>query len=328
MKSGSYAKTICRLISCAMGLVALGPRVPCHGAVPEGILRYYQVKIELFSVQPDRLLDSYVSHGSGMATANATVQLACKDDLRDFSARIQARQKDNRFFAEITVAPDRSDTTTVGAAFRADFSALEPKAIELARNGDGRVYLLNLTPTVKIVDITPRRADETSFEFNKWVFHNSIVVVNDAFYVGKMNAGGGYKAYVDIADVGKFEFAMQPFRDAQLLGTLKDGIIRMECEDGTTVEIYDVKNGTHEMQLPGGPYAVWVRQTPSGRAEKYTVPPEAEWIEQVRGHYVRMGQAPPSGEELHRKYEQFKSRGPSATIAFGIGPIPEADKLE
>lgn len=328
MKSDRYAQTVRRLVPCVMGFMVLAPRVPCSAAVPEGILRYYEVRIQLFSVRSERVLDSYVPHGSGMATANATVQLACKDELRDFSVRVQPHQQDGRFSAEVTLTPNRPDAMTAGDVFHADFSTLEPRTVELARNGDGRLYLLNLTPTVKIVDVTPRRADETAFEFNKWVFHNSIVVVNDALYVGKMNASGGYKAYVDIADVGKFELALQPFREAQLRGTLKDGIIRIEGEDGTTLDIYDVRNGTHEMQLPGGPYAVWVRQTPSSRVEKYAVPPEAEWIEQVKAHYARMGQAPPSDEQLHRKYEQFKSRGPSATIAFGVGPIAEADKLE
>ncbi len=328
MRSGRYAKTICRLIPCMMGFVTLAPRASCYAAVPEGILRYYEVKIALFSIQPDQVLDSYVSHGSGMATVNSTVQLACKDESRDFSARIQPRQKDNRFFAEVTVAPGRSDTVTASEAFQADFSTLEPKVIRLAQNDDGRTYLLSLTPGVKIVDITPRQADETAFEFNKWVFHDSVVVVNDALYVGKMNASGGYKAYVDIADLGKFEFAMQPFRDARLLGTLKDGIIHVECEDGTTVEIYDVRNGIHEMQLPGGPYGVWVRPSPSGRVEKYAVPPEEEWIQQVKAKFAQMGQAPPSDEELHRRYEQFKRQGPRMTMAFGIGPIPEADKVE
>lgn len=327
MRSGRYVKTVGRLVLCMVGFVMLSPRLPCCAAVPEGILRYYKVTIELFSIQPDRVLDSYVSHGSGMASANSTVQLACKDEWRDFSARIQPRLKDDRLLAEVTVTPNPSDTMTPGQTFQADLSTLEPKAVRLARNDDGRAYLLNLMPTVKIVDVTPRRADETAFEFNKWVFQGSVVVVNDRLYVGKMNASGGYRAFVDIADVGKFEFAMLPFRNAQLLGTLKDGQIHIECEDGTTVEIYDVKNGVHEMQLPGGPYGVWVRRSPSPRVEEYSIPPEGEWIQQVKANFAQKGQTPPSDEELHRKYEQYKSKGPPTTMAFGIGPIPEADKV-
>jgi hypothetical protein len=178
------------------------------------------------------------------------------------------------------------------------------------------------------VDVTPKRADETAFEFNRWVFQGSIVVVNDRLYAGKISASGGYKAFVDIAGVGKFEFAMQPFRDAQLVGTLKGGQIHIESGDGTTIEIYDVKNGIHEIQLPGGPYAVWVRRSPSTMAVEYTIPPEKEWIERIKAHFAQIGQTSPSEEELHSKYEQFKSRGTPTTMASGIGPILEADKVK
>jgi hypothetical protein len=328
MESDRYARTLYRWIPGVLALVLLAPRVPCRAAVPQGVLKYYEVKIQLFSMQPDRMLDSYVSHGAGTATVNSTLQLACKDEWRDFSVRVQPHQQDGGLSAEVALTPDRTDTVTAGAAFQVDFPTLGPKALQLGQNADGRVYLLNLTPTVQIRDITPQRADETAFELNKWAFHNSIVVVNDSLYAGKMNASGGYKAYVDIGNVGKFEFALQPFRNAQLAGTLGDGTLHIETEDGTTLEIYDVRNGIHEMLLPGGPYAVWVRQSPSRRTEKDAIPPEARWREQVKGLYARMGRTLPSDEELHRKYEQLRSRGPSASIAFGIGPIPEADRIE
>jgi hypothetical protein len=328
MRSGRYLKTICRLIPCMMGFAVLAPQALCYAAVPEGIVKHYEVKVELFSIQPDRVLDSYDPHGSGMAVPGSTVQLACGDESRNFSVRIQPRQKDNRLFADVTILPSRSDTKTQSQTLEADLSTLEAKGITLARNEDGRVYMLNLTPGVKVMDVTPKRADETAFEFNRWVLQRSAVIVNDRLYAGRMGVVGGNKAYVDISGVGKFEFALQPFRDARLLGTLQDGQIHIECDDGTTVEIDDVKNGIHEMQLPGGPYAVWVRQSPSTRAEDYTIPPEAEWVQQVKAHFARTGQTPPSDEELHRKYEQFKSQGPPVTMSCGVGTIPQADRVK
>ena len=328
MRSGRYVQVVGRLIPCVIGFVALAPLASCYAGVPEGIVKHYEVQIELFSIRPDRVLDSYAWHGSGMAAPNSTVQLACRDEFRAFSVRMQPHLKDNRLFAVVTITPSQSDTITQGETLEADFSTLEPKAIKLGRNDDGRIYMLNLTPGVKTMDITPKRADETAFEFNKWVFQGSIVIVNDRLYVGKISASGGYKAFVDIAEVGKFEFAMQPFRGAQLLGTLKSGQVHIESEDGTTIEIYDVKNGIHEIQLPGGPYAVWVRRSPSTMAEEYTIPLEKEWIEQMKANFARTGQTSPSDEELHRRYEQFKSRGTPTTMASGIGPIPEADKVK
>jgi len=296
--------------------------------VPEGIVRHYEVKVELFSIQPDRVLDSYDSHGSGMAVPGSTVQLACGDESRNFSVRIQPRQKDNHLFADVIIMPSRSDTKTQGQTLEADLSALEPKAMKLASNEDGRIYMLNLTPGVKVMDVTPKRADETAFEFNRWVLQRSAVIVNDRLYAGRMGVEGGNKAYVDVSGVGKFEFALQPFRDAKLLGTLQNGQIHIESDDGTTIEIDDVKNGIHQIQLPGGPYAVWVRQSPSTRTENYTIPPEAEWVQQVKAHFARIGQTPPSDEELHRKYEQFKSQGPPVMMSCGVGTIPQADRIE
>jgi hypothetical protein len=327
MRSGRYAKTICRLIPCMMGLVTLAPQASCYAAVPEGIVKHYEVKIELFSIQPDRVLDSYEWHGSGMAVPGSTVQLACKDESRNFSVRIQPCQEDNHLFADVTVIPGQSDTKTLGQTLEADLSTLEPKAINLGGNEDGRIYMLNLTPGVKVVDITPKRADETAFDFNRWVFQGSAVVVNDRLYAGKIGASGGYKAFMDISSVGKFEFALQPFRDAELLGTLQHGQIHIECDDGTTIEIYDVKNGVHEMQLPGGPYAIWVRRSPSTQ-EKFTMPSEEQYSQRIKAHFARIGRTPPSDEELHRKYEQFKSLGPPVTMRYGVGTIPLADRVE
>ena len=328
MKSGRYFQVVGRLVPCVMGLMALAPLACCHAGVPEGIVKHYEVNISLFSIQPDHVLDSYVWHGNGMAAPNSTVRLACRDELRDFSVQMQPHLKDDRLVAEIATIPGPSDTITQGQTLEIDLSTLEPKAIKLGRNDDGRTYLLNLMPTIKTADVTPRRADETAFEFNKWVFQGSIVVVNDRLYAGKISAAGGYKAFVDIAEVGKFEFAMQPFRDAKLLGTLKDGQIHIEGEEGTTVEIYDVKNGMYATQLPGGPYAIWVRQRPSTMTAEYTIPPEKEWIEQIKAQFAQIGQTSPSEEELHSRYEQFRSRGTPVMMASGLGPIPEADKVK
>jgi hypothetical protein len=328
MKSGRYGHAVCRLVLCVMGFLGLRVQVACLAAVPQGIVKDYRVQIELFSMQPDRVLDSHEWHGSGTASPNSTVGLGCRDESRDFTARIQPRLKDDHLFADVTVAPSQSDKMTQAQVLEVDLSAMEPKAVKLARNEDGRVYMLSLTPSIKTVDVTPKRADEAALEFNKWVLQRSPVIVNDRLYAGRMDVSGGYKAYVDIGGVGKFEFAMQPFRDAKLLGTLQDGRIHIECDDGTTIEIDDVKNGVHGMRLPGGPYAVWVRQSPSTQVEKYAIPPEQPWSQQVKADLARMGRTPPSDEELHLKYEQLKSQGPPVTMITGVGPISQADRVE
>ena len=134
-------------------------------------------------------------------------------------------------------------------------------------------------------------------------------------------------AFVSYPGIAKVEFALEPFREAKRLGTLKDGRIQIRSEDGQSVDIYNVKNGKHDMQLPGGPYEVWVRwQSLPGEA-KFEIPPKEDWIRMVKAKFAEMGNTPPTDDELDKGYERAKHEK-HLPLSSGVGPIKPADRID
>ena len=288
----------------------------------DDIWKFYHVEINLFSFMPDNPLDTYRWCGGGSASPNGTVGLNCYDDVRKFSVDIEPRMKKKRLMVNVTVKPSEADKITPPDSYEIDLSDLKPKGVELARNDNGRVYLVNLTPAVKIIDNTPKRADETAFNIDRWVLNDAMVIFNDNLYVGKMNADGGNLAFIDMPGMGKAEFAVKPFRNAQRLGTLKDGRINIQTEDGTVIDIYNVKNGTYKSQLPGGPYEVWVRWTAPTERSALEPPSEQEWIRTVKQQFGQRGVEPPADKVMHERYQDFiEKKMYLKPLCSGIGSL-------
>jgi hypothetical protein len=291
------------------------------------IHKYYSLDIHLFSMDPNQPLDSYRFNGSGSAGAGGSVGLAGGGKSRYFRVKVAGKNRKGRFVVNVSIVPGKNDSATKEDSFEIDFTDLKPKSFELAKNDDGRVYMLNLTPGIKIVDNRLKRADDTSFRFSRWTLLNSMVIFNDSIYAGKIGCSGGPLAYVSYPGFAKVEFALEPFRGAKRLGTLKDGKIQIRSEDGQSLDIYGVKNGVHEIQLPGGPYEVWVRwQNLPGEA-KFEVPPKEDWIRMVKARFAEMGNTPPTDEELDKGYERTKHER-HLPLSSGIGPIKQSDRID
>ena len=92
------------------------------------------------------------------------------------------------------------------------------------------------------------------------------------------------------------------------MGNLKDGRIQIRSEDGQSLDIYGVRNGIHEIQLPGGPYEVWVRWQNLPEEAKFEIPSKEEWIRIVKTKFAEMGNTLPTDEELDKSYEKLKMR--------------------
>ncbi len=225
-----------------------------------GIEKKFFANVAVFSIQEGNTLDSYKFYLKGAGEGNTTVGTICRDDVRDFGVRIHFKMEGVEFHATVEIKP--SDSLTKGETYDLDLSDLKARSVELARNEDGRVYVLNLIPHVNIIDKRPRRAYSKVFRIENWKFSHSAVITNDSQYVGRLGGGGCEMASMDIPGVGKIVFALVPFRDAKLLGVLEDGHIVITAEDGTTVEVLNVENGSPPRKLPGGPYEVWVRWSP------------------------------------------------------------------
>ncbi len=307
----------------------VGLTTACLGSLSteDKIHKYYSLDIHLFSMDPNQPLDSYRFNGSGSTGSGGSVGLAGGDKSRYFRVKVAGKNRKGRFVVNVSIVPGKNDSSTKEDSFEIDFTDLKPKSFELAKNDDGRVYMLNLTPGIKIVDNRPKRADDTSFRFSRWTLLDSMVIFNDSIYAGKIGCSGGPLAYVSYPGFAKVEFALEPFRGAKRLGTLKDGKIQIRSEDGQSLDIYGVKNGVHEIQLPGGPYEVWVRwQNLPGEA-KFEVPPKEDWIRMVKARFAEMGNTPPTDEELDKGYERTKHER-HLPLSSGVGPVRQSDRID
>ena len=256
-----------------------------------------------------------------------SVGLGCHDDVRNFRINVTGKNRKGRFVVNVSIAPGKNDSATKEDSFEVDFTDLKARSFELVKNDDGRVYMLNLTPGIKIIDNRPKRADDTSFRFGRWTLIDSMVIFNDSVYAGKIGCSGGPLAYVSYPGFAKVEFALEPFRGAKRLGTLKDGKIQIRSEDGQSLDIYGVKNGVHQIELPGGPYEVWVRwQNLPGEA-KFEVPPKEDWIRMAKARFAEMGNTPPTDEDLDRGYERTKHER-HLPLSSGVGPIKQSDRID
>jgi len=307
----------------------VGLTTACLGSLSteDKIHKYYSLDIHLFSMDPIQPLDSYRFNGSGSTGSGGSVGLAGGGKSRYFRVNVSGKNIKGRFVVNVSIVPGKNDSTTKEDSFEIDFTDLKPRSFELAKDGDGRVYMLNLTPGIKIIDNRPKRADDTSFRFSRWTLLDSMVIFNDSIYAGKIGCSGGPLAYVSYPGFAKVEFALEPFRGARRLGTLKDGKIQIRSEDGQSLDIYGVKNGVHEIQLPGGPYEVWVRwQNLPGEA-KFEVPPKEDWIRMVKARFAEMGNTPPTDEELDKGYERIKHEK-HFPLSSGVGPIKQSDRID
>ena len=309
-------------------LATVGLTTVCLGSlsIEDKIHKYYAVDINFFSIDLTKPMDSYRWNGGGNAGSGGTVGLGCGDEVRNFRIEVCGKNVKGRFVVSVSVTPGKNDSATKQDSFDIDFTDLKPRSFELAKNDDGRVYMLNLTPGIAVVDNRPKRADDTAFRFSRWSLHNSMVIFNDSVYAGKLGVSGGPLAYVSYPGFAKVEFALEPFRGAKRLGTLKDGKIQIRSEDGQSLEIYGVKNGVHQIELPGGPYEVWVRwQNLPGEA-RFEVPPKEEWIRMVKAGCAERGIPSPTDEELDKLYERAKHQKHLA-LSSGVTSIKRSDRI-
>lgn len=314
-----------RLIVSVLAIVGL--TTTCFGSLSskDKMQKYYAVDINFFTVDLSQPMDSYRWHGGGNSSGGI-VGLGCSDDARNFRIDVFGKTVKGRFVVNVIVTPDETDSVTKEDSFEVDFTDLKPRGFELAKNDDGRVYVLNLTPGIAVVDNRPKRADDTAFRFSKWSLHDAMVIFNDSVYAGKLGVGGGPLAYVSYPGFAMVEFALEPFRGAKQLGTLRDGKIHILSEDGQSLEIYGVKNGVHRIQLPGGPYEVWVRwQNLPGEA-KFEVPPKEDWIRMVKAGCTERGLPIPTAEELDKLYERAKHQR-VMPLSSGVGSIKPSDRI-
>jgi hypothetical protein len=132
-------------------------------------------------------------------------------------------------------------------------------------------YRLTLVPSVK-EHPSPKQFAPIDLGIEIWSFQGSVVILNDMDVLGRMNMSGGRCgsiAFVDSPGIAKAEFSLLKLVDAEPIGVLQDGTLRINHGDDR-IEISGVRNGIPPTVLEGGPYVVWVRWLPPSQTlEEY-----------------------------------------------------------
>jgi hypothetical protein len=220
----------------------------------------------------------------GMTSAQASLSLGVAVGEISAFVSIRPRMNEGRFLVEIDMEPAEAKEALKFEAQTLDMTDVKPTALRLAVDATGRVHQLNLTPSVRVTDHTPRPLDVEKLRLQNWRFPNSPVLVNDATYVGQISCAQSPVAMLGISGVANVEFSLEEITDSKPWGVLQDGIVTItHPEEHTTIQISNVSNGgEHAMTLPGGPYRVWVRW----KAPEFTVEEARQKLIEVRDRVV------------------------------------------
>ena len=293
--------------------------------VSEVLARHYYIDIQLFSVIPDEGIDSYRGYGrGGVGGPNATLGHYANDE-RQFALTVETSMRSQEFVATVRVEPKKTDKQTKTMEREFVLSDLEPQTIEIARNDDGRVYRLHLFPRIKELP-KPRTFDVDELRLDYWSFPGCPVILNDQDYVGRMAMSSGQLAHIDLSGLAKIEFSLLPFRNAKPWGSLKDGVVNITHESGTSLQISDVTNGVHGDVLTGGPYQVFVRWSEPSMSEAEYRKELEETIAHVKKQ-IASGDLP-AGKNWLERLQRAQNSDRVMMMSNGLGPIPSGDRIE
>jgi hypothetical protein len=296
-----------------------------HGQEPkleDATSRQFWADAKVLSLKPGEESATYHSLGGGGVGPDGTLKLGIGDKRRYFDVRIAAKVKSQRFSAKVSVKPSKEDTQTKAQEIDYDLSDLTPRLLEIARDDDGRVYRLSLIPSIREKPL-PVQFKVADLQLEYWSFPSSPILLNDHDYIGTFSMGRAPLAWCDIPGVAKVEFSLLPLKNALPLGTLEKGVISIAHESGTTLRISDVRNGTNQDVLSGGPYRVWVRwKKPSQSMEEYR--------ESLKQQIAALKERIKSGDlslpaGTLERLEKMSESGRIGLIGNGIGPVEEED---
>lgn len=267
LQKGNYVRLVALVALVSSSLTVFGQNPKSEDTSN----RQYWVDVALFSLKPGEELATYSGGATGGTTPNGTYGTGIANQSRQFDLSVTGMLKAQRFVAVVEVTPDKKDAHTQAQEIEYDLTDMKPRSVEIARDDDGRVYRLNLTPRIKIYP-KPKQFSVRDLQLEGWSFlPTSPVILNDQDHIGELSMGAGLPlASCDIPGVAKIEFSLLHLKDSLPLGTLNDGVINIAHKSGTTIRILNVKNGVNEEVLAGGPYQVWVRwNKPTQSIEEY-----------------------------------------------------------
>jgi hypothetical protein len=269
------------------------------------------------SLDADKSLASYRSHGSGSGSAGSTLGYNTPDTEINILLTTEAK----RFYADVTLQGRNKTAGGEAKKQRLELTDLKPVSIAVGTEKEGRSYQLNLVPTVKTVQLAPKPFDTMAKDLYRLKFHSSRIMLNDSRYIGRMMATDAEMFTIEICGVASLEFSLHHLKDAEPWGRLQDGQITFSNPDGTTIEIGNVTNGGDDLLAGGGPYTVWVRwKKPQQTVEEYRAA-LAGYREQVKNGAEKMGAVDNVADALKLiDQELAREPGPWVTNCSACGP--------
>ena len=306
-----------------IGMLLIGLSVAAHAAADPNVEYHYNINVELFSIQDGPqgpIKDSYCSLGSGSGQFGSGLGIHCGDydDKEGFQfwVDINPVEEDDMFFVEVKIRPDTKTNPMKPKKERLAMSDLKPISLDLARDEKKkRSYKLNLTPSIKRIDQTKRQVEASTLKLDRWSFDQSDVIVDNWRYAGQIKASGFTIVVMDIPGYARIKFSLQPFPNAQPLGTMQDGQVVIQKPGGVnpqTVWIRDVKIGSPAITIPGGPYMVWVSWSPPSQTLIQAAQQMADYDPERSGQHINAV----AKNQLHANQQALKEK---------IGKLKEAD---
>lgn len=256
-----------RFVYCCGVLAITGLTSSRSFAAPEkNSYSYYQVDASVVSLDANHSLASYRSGGKGSGTPGAQLGYSTPEVQISIALLLES----NHFYADVMTRPHGEEGDDGAKTQRVDLTSLRPTSVDLGTDKDGRVYHLNLMPSVASVRLKPKSFQEASDELYRLQFHASRIILNDKKYVGRMLASDAQVFRIEMCGVASLEFSLRHLKGAEPWGRLQNGQITLSHPDGTSIEIGNVTNGAGDRLVGGGPYIVWVRwNKPQQTVEEY-----------------------------------------------------------
>jgi hypothetical protein len=226
------------------------------------VQQVYRLDAAVYSVAPGGGL-SGVQPGSAGTVAGILGQLRLPfaDGTRRFEVKLEV-DGSKRLTVRAEVRPVGNDQTEP-KDLELDLSDMKATAVEIARDPDGKAYLLNLTPGIqKVAPDEPKPLTSDAAKLHHMVFNDSPVILDGTELLGLLSGGGFEYAFVEVPGMMRVEFALVPMPDAQPIGTLKNGKVRIVANDGRTFEVLNVASELSNEVLPGGPYTIYAKWLP------------------------------------------------------------------
>jgi hypothetical protein len=173
---------------------------------------------------------------------------------------------------------------------------------------------LNLIPSLEEYSISLKQFHPGNLALDQFSLQDSIVILNDEKYLGKLGVAGGKLAWFEVPGLGKVEFSLIQFREAKAIGSLDNGQIKIQLNATTGIDIYNVRNGATPNTLEGGPYQIWVRWTPSTKTIQ-------QWADEFEA-LIKSKNIPQDLLDTQRK--RIRS---GQIMEFGVGGIMRKDEL-